>query len=987
MKKKSPQDTKLQKEFQKCIRSKDNYLKSSFKVLNAFFMEEKSEMLMKLLILIEEELASKKSSPEKKVHAMEMLKAASAQDSKQFLQCLSERNILLETVFKIALIDKELVADEKGSNLFPTSKKKKKLEYEMLGSNYIQIAIDCICFWVMNVHDPKTNGALKALYVRLSKSNVRIPRHLKNFGVEFKEPALNEAKPKETSENLVSDKSPHHLAEIMKPSPSNGVQRSQQKKEEAQNLEERKENTDRKSQLDNSTDELNESRIVTSNKLQVSLKDYYQRKGAKTKELAETTANLSDFIWKTKEILLELNLLIMKLNAKFAHLKRYSTLKEQEIALLNDIQQEEQKYLEFERFIDHNSEQALFSDVLERAGKFFEREFVIQEEVRDLPEPTMNRQHTFALVINTTNRLHEKERSNLFKFGTLTPAFQIDQQSPSFKVISRNSVDQASPVIQKFDFSEEAKERLSGRPSNRQSKLNDFQEGKRNSLRPYNPKESHEKMKRLLQTNLAVINELESIKNGIVSSLQQRKRPVPWEAFDGLETIKRELNVHPGKYNSTQVIKTEPCFSPREDKFFVTHSAGLRDEIFMKHQRNLGILSARLQQKNVGNSRIESDSEDYEIDSAKPEGLLNPQKVTAGKTNGLKGQQMNGNHSIPVENPHQGQHSYRGGNGLVKPLVFKIPTFAETEAEYMSSRRTNNKDGAGIGLSKEPSQANESERQVSLFSELEKKLLMQQNSNSIKQFCQVACRKQGTIYESHFMTIDVKYDLVEDSNYSRRLLKVTLFLRNKTKYSISNFKFECFKTPNLTLLQLPEKIKLDIAGGQQLKIDFLIQVNKLPFSDLTVNCQALLKSNPINEEMNFSFILSVTYNMFMTFYSKVSYEKFLENWKHPSRKILSGEPKLLTNEAIQSLGDFRAVLGELLEYPGMIREDGTPGAYALLGVFELEKADTEYLLKINWLPDNKIIAFEIACAEDYSREADFILKTLEFLFTWDQERA
>ena len=65
----------------------------------------------------------------------------------------------------------------------------------------------------------------------------------------------------------------------------------------------------------------------------------------------------------------------------------------------------------------------------------------------------------------------------------------------------------------------------------------------------------------------------------------------------------------------------------------------------------------------------------------------------------------------------------------------------------------------------------------------------------------------------------------------------------------------------------------------------------------------------------------------------------------------------MTSPLIKTADDFSSVLGYLIVYPGVVDESGEPKAYAIMGVFELDKKNVEYLVKISWIPKTKIVAF------------------------------
>ena len=1043
---KNTHEEKLRKSFQLCVSKQKLYSTTSAQILRCYFDGDKAQMITTLLGLIEMVLLEPKSDPPlKKYYALEMLKDASKEQSANFAACLAKQINILENIFKIALTDKELVADEKGANIFIPAKKKLKKEYETLGSQYVQTAIECICYWAMKFEDAEADVAttFKDLYFKLSRSYVRIPLRLKCFNIDFKEPLAKEipVKTREFTESMASDKSLQLLAEQLKSATEkerdnqikqngHGIQQEEEEEKNRigndidlvsyQNLEQGKENTENsmlKRQISDLDEELKRSKIAVSAKLQSMVNDYYEKKANLAQELEREIHNSNEFIWKVKEDLLSLNLMKMKLNAKAAKFNEYPYKTEDEVKLLAKIKTEENELNEFDKFISEKATLVSSEEVIEKAEKFFERKYtskkhseLVFEVIESVPK-TMVKEFSFAPRKIDSIQKNSRQSPNKDNFA-------VDDSPKGFGSINSNEG--------KKNETMEGNAETNSRPNSYSSGVKE----RKSIFSSYNPEENQEKILKLAQHDKKVLNDLENMKNGIVSSLQQRNRPVPWEAFEGLEHIKQEVQeqeLHLHNIKATLTINKEVTLNPNQNREatpsnYQSERNTLLERIALTPQEDAKshhnkIIHSEKDLKNMSNQHIdqhkdsprnealdESEIQDEEGKEADEADTPSHKKFTNPPINfqPTRLDTIDSQSATPLEKLSKIE-SFGSQSDRKRPFQTQIihQTNLPQRVSFTPKHTDNELDRHTFGSDPKSTPQNrektpipkdfegfiKASKEVPIFSELESNLLMTSNPKAIEQFCIAACRKRGLVHDNDYFSINAKYSLLEDASKGRNQLKVVLLFGNKTNNPISNFKFEFIKHTNLSFIKTPDQVESEIPAGKQIKAEFIVSMVKVPVCDLHLNCQAQLVNRLLMEDINFRCIIPVTYNMFMAFQPDLSYQEFLEGWKQSARKILRGEPKLLTNQLINSSKDFTAILGDLLDYPGILDENGKPQAHALMGIFELEKKYTEYLIKINWIPQSQIIAFDIAHLAKNASEAEFILQTLEFLFTRGAESA
>ena len=271
-------------------------------------------------------------------------------------------------------------------------------------------------------------------------------------------------------------------------------------------------------------------------------------------------------------------------------------------------------------------------------------------------------------------------------------------------------------------------------------------------------------------------------------------------------------------------------------------------------------------------------------------------------------------------------------------------------------------------------------KKSSSFNELEKRLQLPSSPLPIEAFREIACKRRGVVFENAYLSICSNYGLVEDKKQAQRCLKITVTIENKTDCELSNFKITFTTDPNLNFVKLPEKTEPSILPKSLTKIEFVVSIAKHSCTHLPIKCSIRILEAGQSKELCCKFILPVTYNMFMSFFSQITNQEFLAAWRTPMGTILKSDVLTVTNTLIKTPGDFKKILGHLLINPESFDGDEEPQTYSLLGVFCLEKTKMNFLLKIHWNPANRNATFEVACSERSLREGEFILQTLQFLF-------
>jgi len=86
----------------------------------------------------------------------------------------------------------------------------------------------------------------------------------------------------------------------------------------------------------------------------------------------------------------------------------------------------------------------------------------------------------------------------------------------------------------------------------------------------------------------------------------------------------------------------------------------------------------------------------------------------------------------------------------------------------------------------------------------------------------------------------------------------------------------------------------------------------------------------------------------------------------------------LNGEIFNDAENFKEYFANLLP----LTHKGVKNKVKFAGMFDLDVQNYEYLLKIVYLPDENKATFKIAYFEDNEEKAKFLLKSLEFLFSW-----
>ena len=1090
--------------FNACIESEENYAQSSQSVLERHFEEDKAEKLTELLSLIERVLTNEKKTLARKYLALRLLKDASLKQSKRLSSCIARQKDLLKQVYEVAITHGSIA--ELGD--IP-----QQLEFA-----YPQLALELICYWRSRYGEGESNTekTFRRLERKLSKNISQLPARLAFFGMDYSRAKAEKAATSGDNKGLDLILETTHSAErspleLKKKISSNDqkslskdeslwIQRHKAQNELYQPEAKDEEQMDEVALLEAKTDALQLARIVTfrspSKKLSLlspglgfsgedkgkrnqkfeAFKEewvcYQGIKMIKGDMLLSETVRDEDFIWQAKKVILDLNSQIRKVNEKADEITlEFSEFREKEKMFLQLAQDEDEKLIEIDNYLQQDAQLDKLPQIKAKLENFFARKIpTIQDGVKSPRFGTLVQSHSPKTVKSSDSPSNSQSR-----------------------VTIQQSIDAGHTELFAFEGLEKAKlsspqNRIDGnffgsppKKGDQTQKLGLVRQNSRNSSARsptnYDPEVSEQAIRKLMKCDKSVIEDLQKIKNGIVSSLQQRQKPVPWEAFDNLDKIKQEydsLVVSKGKTSSPTHLplrssQIEPEISNFKSETLT--STDNQNELIeamnsdfdfsspdrIKTQNGMSVESqsrsriVRVKKSNTAHLPKNQESLSPTLTVSQSEGKKHGTKsnfalnvplykddpstplfcgegakehAQSGKITGANAANITSNKQwIYAEDEGQtiqNTANFRRSKGSLKTSPSSLGTsekplsntHSKQTLEHDEKFQDNPKDSKRSPGSKivdfrhslntgipptlsltqpmsspsrlttatSPTRVTKLVKQPILFDELFGSLSISPNPKTTAHFFLTACKGRGCVLETDYLTINAKYSPIEDKSQGCRHIKVTLRLENTTDMDLEQFSITFLRDPNVAFIKLPEKTEPSIPAGEAVKVEFVVSVVKAPITHLQLKCSAKTMTRTSIEELNYKFMLPLTYNKFMRFDDQLTNSEFLINWKDPSRVLLKGEPKVLTNPLINSPTDFSAVLGHLLMYPGIVDENGQPKAYAFMGMFELEKKKVKYLLKINWIPENNVTALEIACHGEHIAEGEFALQTLQFLF-------
>ena len=1048
--------------FNICVASNDGYAIYSQGIVEFHFENDKAEKITELLALIERELTDPTASLEKKFWSLILLKDASKKPSKKVASCIARNKGLLQQIFQISV------------NYQSPSTSKSGIP-EDLHARYSQLAVECICFWKDRFGEGDSNTAetFRRLWRKLSKTITTLPSTLPFFETEDLFLQSEKAGIKEKLKGKYKLHIPMETEEqhVANPRGSRAEQNSNKEVWSAGVRDSTK--SDKKSGSGGrSSLKLNEEKEKKRNemfdRLRHELTRFRDAKTLNTENLLNFTGSSKELIWKAREAMLELNTSIKKLNAfREKTENQYPDLNAEENVLIKEVQEEDDRLLELDTYLQTEASRATSRDVIEKIRDY---------SLRKIPSPSTASNQKLndsfsadSLPLESPDKLKvpqlqfpglRSDKKRLSTYTAATPVFSKEFFDDNFQNEKLSYPPQGNSPTKKSGFQERAQSKSPLRTSS--PEIPKLGEAKKSTPLSYNPEVSEQAIRKLLKTDKTAIDDLQKIKNGIVTSLQQRQKPVPWNAFDHIDKIKQEIDLNITKSRSlTPRGTTQNTFPDNTDSRVVTKRLQLQvveqppiknddkatqlDTPSTIQKNNLSVDRSELDElglldpKSTNPTQVKPNLNHANSNSSLDQNeaalllLLNQQSQSYSKKlskisdlefseneNSLFGKQSdlfpdfkdiskihsssekpNSLRRVPSQkeeiDPKSPQGKYSALDG---PLEESEPRSKTNSAQKSKYPTKSDKEGSANRDSKAPTpqerdfdslkiQESKSKspgnfrlvKESLLFKELADNLKLSSHPKAVDQFRLAATRGKGCVFDNEYVNVNSKYSLLEEPTSGYRHLKVTLLFGNKTNATLTDFSITFVKDLNIDFLRLPEKTESTILPGRQIKVEFIVSIIRPPFTHLQIKCCATVNDQKETEDLSFKFLIPLTYNMFMISQTQITDYDFVASWKVPTRVILKSEPRLLTSPSIKTTADFSNALGNLIAFPGIIDETGKPKAYALMGVFELERKNVEYLIKINWILETKVVVFEIACTERTLSEGEFLLQTLQFLFS------
>ena len=264
----------------------------------------------------------------------------------------------------------------------------------------------------------------------------------------------------------------------------------------------------------------------------------------------------------------------------------------------------------------------------------------------------------------------------------------------------------------------------------------------------------------------------------------------------------------------------------------------------------------------------------------------------------------------------------------------------------------------------------------SMFSAITEKMERSAPSNDLLKFRMACLKNKCPIYDNDVIQIGVASAIVHDASGQRNLLKLVLYFGNRTNLPLTNFRTSIPNAHNVSRLINAEKLDDMIGPEKQTKRQVVVSFKATPFECLKMETDLEVE----NEKVAFSLYLPALITKFMEF-KYVSAEEFREKWKSKTQAVLKTEEIDLDPVIVKSTYDFKKYFGYLVDLKPMDEYDFVQGkkSIKLGGIFELDVANVDYMIKINILPGHKVV-FQVASNEDKTEVTTFLLQTLMFLF-------
>jgi len=252
-----------------------------------------------------------------------------------------------------------------------------------------------------------------------------------------------------------------------------------------------------------------------------------------------------------------------------------------------------------------------------------------------------------------------------------------------------------------------------------------------------------------------------------------------------------------------------------------------------------------------------------------------------------------------------------------------------------------------------------------------KGVLVQENHNLIQHINnhreRVGCLKnKAHLFENDWIQVGVSSSIVRDTISRKNQARFVIFFGNKTNQTINNFHVD-YVHDQKSLLVHPVPFKVDgtIPAGEQIKQTVTISLGDTKTWEVT--CQGHIYNT------EFSFAIPLTILKFID-YKPTNSEEFRHKWKLRDIFVMRTVEFDPDESLIQSIEDFKKY------FPSAVELHANKSKKTKYGIiFDLDNPNGDYLLRVNILPNSKVV-FQIASYDNIQDRVATVLQTLVSLF-------
>jgi hypothetical protein len=231
----------------------------------------------------------------------------------------------------------------------------------------------------------------------------------------------------------------------------------------------------------------------------------------------------------------------------------------------------------------------------------------------------------------------------------------------------------------------------------------------------------------------------------------------------------------------------------------------------------------------------------------------------------------------------------------------------------------------------------------------------------------VACVKaKAPIFENEVIQVGVSSSVVRDPITRRNQAKFVLFFGNKTEQDINDL-YVNYQHDDKALAVVPVPFKLDSNIKAKDQVKQTLAVTLFDARNMTLICSGTAHG------ISFSFALPLTVLKFLDCKQTTS-EEFRHKWKLRDIFVLKTDEIDVDPTLIKSYDDFKKYFPAAEELKAGSSKKVKYGI-----VFDLDNPSGDYLLRINILPNSRVV-FQIASYDNVQDRAATVLQTLVALF-------